>query len=102
MMCTHCLCCNPGQWSSPSMKGSRPPPCYSFSLTMIDEDQAVMFGGFTPPGESSEAHVLHLPTMVSWNVRELVKSISREGKLVQAIACSYLRQIPLLTLYLIY
>ena len=32
---------------------------------MTDEDQAVMFGGFTPSGWSSEARVLHMPTMVS-------------------------------------
>ena len=47
------------------MKGARPPPCHYFSLTMIDEDQAVMFGGNTLSGDSSEARVLHLPTMVS-------------------------------------
>ena len=70
MMCTRCLCCNPGRWSSPSVKGSRPPPCVAFSLTMTDKDQAVMFGGFTSSGFSSEEHVLHLPTMVSWNVTE--------------------------------
>ena len=60
-------------WSSPSTSGSRPPPSAGFSLTMNDEDRAVMFGGYTPPGRSSEAHVLHLsearvlhlPTMVS-------------------------------------
>ena len=54
-----------GQWSSPSMNGARPPPCNNFSLTMIDEDQAVMFGGDTPSSRSSDARVLHLPTMVS-------------------------------------
>ena len=48
------------------MKGSRPPPCSGFSLTVTGEDQAVMFGGGTPPGESSEAHILHLPTMVNY------------------------------------
>ena len=47
------------------MKGDRPPPCREFSLTMIDEEQAVMFGGITPSGGSSDARVLHLPTMVS-------------------------------------
>ena len=47
------------------MKGARPPPCDGFSLTMIDEDQAVMFGGNTSSGMSSDARVLHLPTMVS-------------------------------------
>ena len=55
----------PGLWSSPSNNGSRPPPCSGFSLTMTDEDQAVMFGGYITSGKSSEAHVLHLPTMVS-------------------------------------
>ena len=62
-----CLCyCIVGLWSSPSMKGSRPPPCSSFSLTMTDEDQAVMFGGLTSSFRSfSEARILHLPTMVS-------------------------------------
>ena len=54
-----------GLWFSPPVKGSRPPPSDSFSLTMTDEDRAVMFGGSTPPGVTSEAHVLQLPTMVS-------------------------------------
>ena len=57
--------CIPGLWSSPSNSGSRPPPCSYFSLTMTDKDQAVMFGGITPSGKSSEARVLHLRTMVS-------------------------------------
>ena len=48
------------------MKGSRPPPCSGFSLTMIDEEHAVMFGGYSPgPGYSTGVYVLHLPTMVS-------------------------------------
>ena len=60
------LLCDLGLWSSPFIKGSRPPPCSSFSLTMTDEDQAVMFGGNTPSGESSEAYFLQLLTMVSY------------------------------------
>ena len=60
------LLCVPELWSSPSKGGFRPPPCSLFSLTMTGEDQAMMFGGYTPPsGQSSEARVLHLPTMVS-------------------------------------
>ena len=55
-----------GLWSSPSMKGSKPPPCSCFSLTVTDEDQAVMFGGLTQSGKSSESYILHLPTMVSY------------------------------------
>ena len=61
-------CIDLGQWSSPSMKGARPPPCEGFSLTMIDEDKAVMFGGPTSSGISSDARILHLPTMVSISV----------------------------------
>ena len=57
--------CILGLWSSPSISGTRPPPCSGFSLTMTDEDQAVMFGGNTPSDMSSEARVLHLPTIVS-------------------------------------
>ena len=55
-----------GSWSSPSVKGSRPRPCHYFSLTMIDEEQAVMFGGY-PPGSGmfADVCVLYLPTMVS-------------------------------------
>ena len=59
------LFCVPGLWSSPSNSGSRPPPCSGFSLTVADEDQAVMFGGNTLSGWSAEALILHLPTMVS-------------------------------------
>ena len=55
-----------GLWSSPSVKGSRPPPCTRFSLTVTNEDQAVMFGGRTSSGLSSKAHILHLPTMVNY------------------------------------
>ena len=48
------------------MKGSRPPPCSYFSLTMIDEEQAVMFGGVSPGSVySAGVYVLYLPTMVS-------------------------------------
>ena len=48
------------------MKGSRPPSCDRFSLTVTDEDQAVMFGGNTQSDFSSEVYILHLPTMVSY------------------------------------
>ena len=48
------------------MKGSRPPHCAYFSLTMIDEEYAVMFGGFSHgSGWSADVYVLYLPTMVS-------------------------------------
>ena len=77
------LFCVPGLWSSPSNSGCRPPPCSDFSLTMTDEDQAVMFGGFTSSGKHSEAHVLHLPTMVSHfglSIISYVARLTKEGK----------------------
>ena len=66
------LYCVLGLWFSPSNSGSRAPPCSGFSLTITDEEQAVMFGGYIPSGWSSDdAHVLHLPTMVSYLLNEL-------------------------------
>ena len=34
-----------GTWSSPTISGTRPPPCSFFSITKVDEDNAVLFGG---------------------------------------------------------
>ena len=72
--------CIPGLWSSTSNGGSRPPPCSGFSLTKTDEDQAVMFGGDTPSGWSSEALVLHLPTMVSYFGLSYISYVARLEK----------------------
>ena len=54
-----------GSWSSPSVKGSRPPPCAYFSLTMIDEERAVKFGGNDSMVNLNDVYVLHMSTMVS-------------------------------------
>ena len=55
-----------GSWSSPSVKGSRPPPCAYFSLTMIDEERAVMFGGCDCNWKCfNDVYFLHMSTMVS-------------------------------------
>ena len=55
-----------GSWSSPSLKGSRPPPYVLFSLTMIDEESAVMFGGMDPNKKLlNDVYILHMSTMVS-------------------------------------
>ena len=57
---TTCL----GTWSSPVVSGTRPPPCDSFSLTMIDDHQAVMFGGIHSGGTSNDVYILDLTRMV--------------------------------------
>ena len=55
-----------GSWSSPSVKGSRPPPCAGFSLTMIDEERAVMFGGWNHKMKYfNDVYIVHMSTMVS-------------------------------------
>ena len=79
--------CNLGLWSSPSVKGSQPPPCSSFSLTVIDENQAVMFGGGSSVSiKSSKAYILHLPTMVSHFPAHVVNKISTKEEKIQKIA----------------
>ena len=37
-----------GKWSSPPTTGPRPPPCYFFSFTAINDHQAVLFAGKQP------------------------------------------------------
>ena len=36
----------PGEWSSPRVTGQPPPPCSQFTLTLVDERRAVLFGGY--------------------------------------------------------
>ncbi|XP_064393177.1 uncharacterized protein LOC135340747 isoform X2 [Halichondria panicea] len=37
-----------GVWSSPELRGERPPPCSHFTFTMVDQHRAVFFGGWQP------------------------------------------------------
>ena len=61
-----------GSWSSPSVKGSRPPPCANFSLTMIDAERAVMFGGNYRMVYLNDVYILHMSTMVSYLLLPIV------------------------------
>ena len=63
--CVHCFPSTlTGTWSSPTRRGTRPPPCSSFSLTMIDDHRAVLFGGKTKPRTTKEVYILDLTGMV--------------------------------------
>ena len=65
--CVHCFPSTlTGTWSSPKVRGTRPPPCSDFSLTMIDDHCAVLFGGLQPPGPRAikEVYILDLTGMV--------------------------------------
>jgi hypothetical protein len=56
-----------GMWSVPIVSGTRPPPCRGFSLTMLDNHRAVLFGGSQPSGhKSNDVYILDLAQMVSW------------------------------------
>ena len=62
---SECTLLFPGTWSSPPMTGSRPPPCSGFSLTTVDENRAVLFGGYQPGRERvNDVYILHFNDMV--------------------------------------
>ncbi len=58
----------PGVWSSPELRGERPPPCSDFTFTMVDQHRAVLFGGFQHGrGGVNDVYLFDFRTMVSWN-----------------------------------
>ena len=57
----------PGVWSSPQLKGKRPPPWDSFTFTKVDQDRAVLFGGEQPGHiKVNDLYLFNLREMVSW------------------------------------
>ena len=55
----------PGTWSSPPMTGPRPPPCSGFSFTTVDNNRAVVFGGYQPGrGYVNDVYILDFSDMV--------------------------------------
>ncbi len=56
-----------GMWSSPTLTGTRPPPCSGFTLTMVDSHRAVLFGGTGHGGKKfKHVYILDLDRMVSY------------------------------------
>ena len=53
-----------GEWSSPAVTGTKPPPLSWFSFTKVDSRRAVVYGGFTGGGASGDAYVLELDKWV--------------------------------------
>ena len=45
--CCNTLCYNniKGKWSSPTISGQCPPPCWDFTLTTLSNNKAVLYGG---------------------------------------------------------
>ena len=54
-----------GCWSSPAVSGTRPPPINGFSLTMTDDNHAVLFGGYDGCQKTNDMYTLDLSRMVS-------------------------------------
>ncbi|XP_064393791.1 kelch domain-containing protein 2-like [Halichondria panicea] len=54
-----------GVWSSPELRGERPPPCSSFTFTMVDQHRAVLFGGYQPGRDDrvNEVYLFDFRTM---------------------------------------
>ena len=44
-------------WSSPNVSGYKPPPISSFTLSKIADEKVLLFGGYTPQGDSSELKI---------------------------------------------
>ena len=53
-----------GEWSFPSVTGTKPSPRYNFSFTKIDDRRAVVYGGQTSEGSLGDAYVLELDNLV--------------------------------------
>ena len=53
-------------WSSPAVKGTRPPPCSHFSFTSINDHEAIMYGGRLASGRSvNDIYLFDFSEMVS-------------------------------------
>ena len=63
---THHMSMFAGGWSSPIVRGTRPPPFSGFTLTSIDNYRAILFGG--KDGEynerMSDLYLIDFQTMV--------------------------------------
>ena len=54
-----------GEWSSPAVTGTTPPPLEGFSFTKVDHRRAVVYGGTTRGIQAlGDAYVLQLDTWV--------------------------------------
>ncbi len=57
----------PGVWSSPELRGEKPPPCANFTFTMVDQYRAVFLGGTQPDREEvNDVYLFNFRDMVSW------------------------------------
>ena len=53
-----------GEWSSPAVTGTKPPPLSDFSFTKVDSRRAVVHGGYTGVEANGDACILELDKWV--------------------------------------
>ena len=53
-----------GEWSSPAVTGTKPPPLAGFSFTKVDSRRAVVYGGGAGLETYRDAYVLELDKWV--------------------------------------
>ena len=63
-----------GTWSCPATTGDKPPPCYRFTLTKLDDSRVVMFGGGTGSGHINDVYMLDVRQWVCYYVMDINNS----------------------------
>ena len=53
-----------GEWSSPAVTGTKPPPLAAFSFTKVDSRRAVVYGGQAGVKMYGDAYILELDKWV--------------------------------------
>ena len=48
-----------GEWITPKVTGNRPPPISSFTVTSVNNNTAVFFGGSTSNGRSNNVYIFN-------------------------------------------
>jgi hypothetical protein len=79
---------NAGVWSSPSFGGISLPPCAYFTLTSIDHNRALFFGGNQPGrGRINDHYLIDFDIMISiilhvasYNIIFVVKPLKEHMK----------------------
>ncbi len=70
-----------GKWATPAVTGTSLPPCCDFTFTMIDDNRAVLFGGFARSEETNDIYI--------FNFHELVSGMSSYNYFEFPKGCSY-------------
>ncbi|XP_064393447.1 uncharacterized protein LOC135340946 isoform X2 [Halichondria panicea] len=63
-----------GVWSSPELRGERPPPCIDFTFTMVDQHRAVLFGG-RKSGHGGQINDIYFFDFRTMEVTKVVKPV---------------------------